>query len=198
MARPVRRKSDLPFGSEFSPSQIHLGDALGLADHVSGEGARPGAALWGSLRGAREGGGVRGECGSETLPPVPHPDCLAIRGGARRDVGPNGCGSAGVVRSRRTHEGWRAASRPAVGCGARGSRTGARDGRWERPDLSVSAASGPSAVRHVTYEAATGPQAGRSGDRSRVPECVSGLVCGDRAATGDRRGRACPHWRGVA
>ena len=66
MARSMSRKSDLPFGSEFSPSQIHLGDALGLADHASGEGALPGAALLGSLRDAREGGGVRGECGSET------------------------------------------------------------------------------------------------------------------------------------
>ena len=31
----MSRKSDLPFGSEFSPSQIDLGDALGLADHAA-------------------------------------------------------------------------------------------------------------------------------------------------------------------
>ena len=32
MTERMRRKSDLPFGSEFSPSQIYLGDAIGLAD----------------------------------------------------------------------------------------------------------------------------------------------------------------------
>ena len=37
MARPMSRKSDLPFGSEFSPSQIDLGDALGLADIHGGD-----------------------------------------------------------------------------------------------------------------------------------------------------------------
>ena len=37
MARPMSRKSDLPFGSEFSPSQIDLGDALGLADTYGGD-----------------------------------------------------------------------------------------------------------------------------------------------------------------
>ena len=53
MARPMSRKSDLPFGSEFSPSQIDLGDSLGLADHASGEGALAGAAL-GEVSGALE------------------------------------------------------------------------------------------------------------------------------------------------
>ena len=108
-------------------------------DSASGEGALSGAALWGSLRGAREGGGVRGECGSETLPPIPDPDGRAIRGGARHDLGRDGCGGAGVAHSRRTHERRSGASRPAVGCGARSSRTGARAGRWERPDLPVPA-----------------------------------------------------------
>ena len=53
MARPMSRKSDLPFGSEFSPSQIDLGDALGLADHASGEGALP-VLPYGEVSGALE------------------------------------------------------------------------------------------------------------------------------------------------
>ena len=37
MAASMSRKSDLPFGSEFSPSQIDLADAIGLADLHGGD-----------------------------------------------------------------------------------------------------------------------------------------------------------------
>ena len=87
-------------------------------------------------------------------------------------------------------------SRAAERSGAGRTRTSPGAGPWERADLPVTAQSGASTVRLVTYQAVTGPRAGRRGlvDRATVHEFRSAFRdwCAD---TGLRERLRRPHWR---
>ena len=85
------------------------------------------------------------------------------------------------------------ASRPAVrrGVGCAGARP--RRGGWERAHLPVAAEAGPAPLPDDPDEDSARPRTRGAGDRSRLPQLVSGLVRGDREAAGSRGGCACPH-----